>query len=307
MRKPPAPALSQVYDLLFPENGQGNYIVAAIIDPSLWFGLDELLRYHSPEWYILFDKKPTAELVQALPRIVRLEPNAVFTGMVLREYGNRRNIYLRADIKNNRPDLCDLSMNLKAFANVKVPGNEWSWLRYYDPVIFCHLMQVATYPQKKYLFGSHISSFFAESTWDGKVMEFKAQENDYQPEKPLVFTPEQKEAFDELHFARFKLELTDYILGAYFSKITADRQVAALSEEIHNALDLSMQHGAVQKSQSLEFVTLGAQHGFDCYSSEPVSKILASTGKIDEKIDRIKAFFAGRPAQPVSRRQTDAI
>lgn len=307
MRKPPAPAFSTVYDRLFPEDRLGTYIVAAIIEPALWPELGELLQYHSPEWYILFDKRPTDELIQVLPRIVRLEPNAVFTGLVLAQYGKRRNIYLRAEVNKNRPDLCDLVLTLKTFANVKLPGNQWSWLRYYDPVVFCHLMQVATGSQRKALFGPHISSFFAESVWDGEVKEFTSPDSDYQPQIPVVFSPDQKEKFDDLYFIRFKLELTGHLLDSYFPKITAEKQVTAVTEAIHKAVDLALEYGAVQKKQCLEFVTLGAQHGFDCYSAEPIANILAARGHLDEKIEQIKSILRNQAPNDIFRGRTDAI
>jgi hypothetical protein len=294
MRKPPAPDPAKVYDELFPEKKGGSHIVAALIDPSLWEDLDELLRYHSPEWYILFDKRPTADLVRALPRIVRLEPNAIFTGIVLAQYGKRRNIYLRAALTKKRPDLCDLAMSLKDFAHVKLPGNEWTWFRYYDPVVFAHFMKVATDPQKKALFGPHIQSFFAESVWDGVVTEYPAPETDLPAKKPVSFTPEQKEEFDEYHYDQFKRELTDYLLYACFAGITAEREIAAISAHIHGALELSQRLGAVQKIDCMEFVKLGVRHGFDCYSTQEVDAILSTNGTIEEKIDRIQRLYEKR-------------
>lgn len=142
--------------------------VYTVLDGASVPGLPMKLYEMRPPRYCLFTGDLEPDMVEVAPYLVRLYPNMPFTDWVLKEcWGKHWGIFL-----HSRLPLKEMRKHFRALITVYDEKGNPMTFRYYDPRVLRRFLPTCKPAELKIFFGG-VESFFAESTEDGKLMNFQ--------------------------------------------------------------------------------------------------------------------------------------
>jgi len=141
-----AKLVDTLYQQLFGDHELKTY---AVLDGASIPDLLEHLKTDAPDHFCLYRGELSAELAEAAPYLVELQPDTPFTEWVLSEgWGNHWGIFALS-----AADLREMRKHFRTFLIVKDPGGKQLYFRYYDPRVLLVFLPTCNAGQRKSLFG----------------------------------------------------------------------------------------------------------------------------------------------------------
>ena len=226
----------------------------ALLDPVLWPDLERLPGWEKAEWAFLYTQSVSADLVPALPRCVRLQPETLLAETILNNL-EARGILIRTAMTSEASVLPALLVGLSPNTHAILPDGESVWFRFYDATILNDYLRVIGDAQKAALFGTHVESFWMAAPEQGQYRYIPRPSAMRPPKRPphaIHVSAEQWEAMGEMRFQRFLDELTSEV-----ASLTAD--AAPLREQVQDSANQAELMGFLKLDQIAAFVKADAR------------------------------------------------
>ena len=142
-------------------------VLYAILDGASVPRLRDSLDEHGPEYVCLYRGELEADLADAAPYLVRLEPESPFTAWVFAEgWGRHWGVFAYAEA-----DLITMRKHFRRFLMVALPDDRRVYFRYYDPRVLAVYLPTCNAEEAATIFGP-VAQYAMEGATPGTLLRF---------------------------------------------------------------------------------------------------------------------------------------